>query len=141
MLYYSKVNQLYVYLYPLFPHSFFSHIGHYRVLSRVPCAILEVLISSVLYIVVCMCQPTPPVYIPLVCVCVCVCMKSLQSCLTLCNPMDCSPPSSSIQGILQARNTFPTQGLNSHHFPSPALVGGFFTTSTTWEAHIPLLPP
>ena len=29
--------------------------------------------------------------------------KSLQSCLTLCNPMDCSPPGSSVQGILQAR--------------------------------------
>ena len=26
-----------------------------------------------------------------------------QSCLTLCNPMDCSPPSSSVYGILQAR--------------------------------------
>ena len=26
-----------------------------------------------------------------------------QSCLTLCNPMDCSPPSSSVHGILQAR--------------------------------------
>ena len=26
-----------------------------------------------------------------------------QSCLTLCNPMDCSLPSSSVQGILQAR--------------------------------------
>ena len=26
-----------------------------------------------------------------------------QSCLTLCNPMDCSPPGSSILGILQAR--------------------------------------
>ena len=24
-----------------------------------------------------------------VCVCVCVCVKSLQSCLTLCDPMDC----------------------------------------------------
>ena len=36
---YSKVNQLYVYIYPLF-FRFFSHIGHYRVLSRVPCAIL-----------------------------------------------------------------------------------------------------
>ena len=31
------------------------------------------------------------------------CAKSLQSCLTLCNPMDCSPPGSSVQGILQAR--------------------------------------
>ena len=29
--------------------------------------------------------------------------KSLQSCLTLCDPMDCSPPGSSIHGILQAR--------------------------------------
>ena len=29
--------------------------------------------------------------------------KSLQSCLTLCNPMDGSPPGSSVPGILQAR--------------------------------------
>jgi len=29
--------------------------------------------------------------------------KSLQSCLTLCNPMDCSQPGSSVHGILQAR--------------------------------------
>ena len=46
-----------------------------------------------------------------------------QSCPTLCKPMDCSPTGSSVQEILQARNTgvssnsllqgiFPTQGLN-----------------------------
>ena len=29
--------------------------------------------------------------------------KSLQSCPTLCNPMDCSPPGSSIHGVFQAR--------------------------------------
>ena len=29
--------------------------------------------------------------------------KSLQSCLTLCNPTDGSPPGSSVPGILQAR--------------------------------------
>ena len=29
--------------------------------------------------------------------------KSLQSCPTLCNPMECSPPDSSVHGILQAR--------------------------------------
>ena len=28
----------------------------------------------------------------------------IQSCLTLCNRMDCSPPGSSVHGILQARN-------------------------------------
>ena len=33
----------------------------------------------------------------------CVCAKSLQSCLTLCNPMDCSLPGSPVHGILQAR--------------------------------------
>ena len=32
-----------------------------------------------------------------------VCAKSLQSYLTLCDPMDCSPPGSSVHGILQAR--------------------------------------
>ena len=29
--------------------------------------------------------------------------ESLQSCLSLCDPMDCSPPGSSVLGILQAR--------------------------------------
>ena len=57
--------------------------------------------------------------------CVCVCVKSLQSCLTLCNPMDCSPPGSSIHGDSPGKNTgvgchsllqgiFPTQGLNPY---------------------------
>ena len=32
-----------------------------------------------------------------------VCAESLQSCLTLCNPIDCSLPGSSVHGILQAR--------------------------------------
>ena len=30
-------------------------------------------------------------------------MKVAQLCLTLCDPMDCSPPDSSVHGILQAR--------------------------------------
>ena len=33
----------------------------------------------------------------------CVHAKLLQSCLTLCDPMDYSPPGSSVHGILQAR--------------------------------------
>ena len=32
-----------------------------------------------------------------------LCAKSLQSCLTLCDPMDYSPPGSSVHDILQAR--------------------------------------
>ena len=33
----------------------------------------------------------------------CMCAKLLQSCPTLCNPMDYSPPDSSVHGILQAK--------------------------------------
>ena len=32
-----------------------------------------------------------------------MCAELLQLCLTLCNPIDCSPPCSSVRGILQAR--------------------------------------
>ena len=50
-------------------------------------------------------------------------VKVAQLCLTLCNPMDCNPPGSSIHGILQARTwkwtacfllqgIFPTEGVN-----------------------------
>ena len=35
---------------------------------------------------------------------VCVC-EVAQSCPTLCDPVDCSPPGSSVHGILQAKNT------------------------------------
>ena len=42
----------------------------------------------------------PPFHLlqPLACV-----LKSLQSCPALCDPMDCSPPGSSVHRILQAR--------------------------------------
>ena len=35
---YSKVNELYIYIYPLLL-VFFPHIGHNKVLSKVSCAI------------------------------------------------------------------------------------------------------
>ena len=31
------------------------------------------------------------------------CTQSIQSCLILCDPMDCSPPDASVHGVLQAR--------------------------------------
>ena len=46
---YSKVNQLCIYIYPLFLR-FLPHIGFYRVLSKVPCSIQQVLISSLFYV-------------------------------------------------------------------------------------------
>ena len=33
----------------------------------------------------------------------CVCVLVTQSCPTLCDPMNCSPPGSFVHGILQAR--------------------------------------
>ena len=84
------------------------------------------------------------------CVCVCVCARAracacTQSCPTLCDPIDCSPPGSSVYGILQARTLdwvaisslqgiCPTQGLNPCLLRLPALAGEFFTTSNTWDA-------
>ena len=35
------------------------------------------------------------------CVCVCVCVS--HSVMSICAPMDCDPPASSVHGILQAR--------------------------------------
>ena len=57
----------------------------------------------------------------------------------------CSPPGSSVHRILQARilewvvmpssrGSSQPQGSNRQSFMSPALVSGFFTTSTTWKA-------
>ena len=42
------------------------------------------------------------VHIVCVCVCVCVCVVT-QSCLTFCDPVDCSPPGSSVHGAHQAK--------------------------------------
>ena len=72
--------------------------------------------------------------------------KSLQSCLILCDPMDSSPPNSSVHGILQARmlewvavpspGDLPNPEIEPTSLMAPALAGGFFTTSTTREALI-----
>ena len=59
------------------------------------------------------------------CIYACVRAKLLQSCLTLGDPMDCSPPGSSVHGIFQTRilewvtmpplqGIFLTQGPNLH---------------------------
>ena len=44
---------------------------------------------------------SPPPLKVRVCVRACVCVRA-QSCQTLCDPMDCSPPGSSVHGIFQA---------------------------------------
>ena len=69
----------------------------------------------------------------------CICAKSIQSCLTLCNSVECSPPGSSVCGISNAgagsrfllQGIFPTQGWNLH-----------LSRLLHWQASfLPLAPP
>ena len=70
--------------------------------------------------------------------------KSLQLCLTFCDPMDCSSQAPLSMGILQAgywselpcppSGALPDPGIEPASLTSPALTGRFFTTSATWEA-------
>ena len=72
----------------------------------------------------------------------CVHTKLLQLCLTLCDPIDCSPPGSSVHGILQARKLewllcpppgdLLDPGIERVFLTSPAVASEFFTTSTIW---------
>ena len=72
----------------------------------------------------------------------CVCVKSLQSCPTLCDPMDCSLTGSSVHGDSPGKNT----GVGCH-----ALLQGIFPTKGSnpsllcllhWQAcSLPLVPP
>ena len=85
-----------------------------------------------------------------VCVCVCTRTKLFQSCLTLCDPMGCSQPGSSVHGTLQARIlewvAMPSSRGSSQPrdqaciLMSPALAGRFLTINTTWEAPAQPLP-
>ena len=73
----------------------------------------------------------------------CVCAKSLQSCPTLCNPLECSLPGSFVHGdspgkpmewlLCPPAGDLSTPGIEPLSLTS-ALAGGFFTTRATWKA-------
>ena len=74
-----------------------------------------------------------------------MCAKALQLCLTLCDPMGRSSPGSSVHEDSPGKNAgsvllcpppgdLPRPGIKPKFLTSPALAGGFFTTSFTWEA-------
>ena len=73
------------------------------------------------------------------CLCVCVHTKVLLLCLTLCDPMYCSPPGSSVHGILQARIlewvAIPSSRGSFASTASPALQADSLPLSH-WGAHI-----
>ena len=74
-----------------------------------------------------------------------MCAKSLPLCLTLCNPMDCSPPrllcprDSHRQEYCSGLSCPPpgdllNPGIKPTSLMSPELAGMFFTTGASWEA-------
>ena len=64
----------------------------------------------------------------------------VKAMVSLCDPVDCSPPGSSVHRILQARilewvamsfsRDLPDPGIE---LKSPALAGGFFTAKAPWQ--------
>ena len=77
-----------------------------------------------------------------------VCLVT-ESCLTLCNPMDCGPPGSSVYGIFQARIlervAMPSSRGSSQHRDQAhiscvsCITGGFFTYRAIGEAPVTTL--
>ena len=77
-------------------------------------------------------------------VCRCAPAKSLQSCLTLCTPRDCSRQAPLSMGfsrqaywsklLCPSPRDLPDPGIEPASLMSPALAGRFFATSATWEA-------
>ena len=76
--------------------------------------------------------------------CMHVCAESLQSCPILWDPMDYSPPGSSLSMGFSRQEYWsglpyppcqdlPDPGIEPTFLMSPKLAGGFFTTSATWE--------
>ena len=104
---------------------FFSCIGHYRGLRRVPCLYNRFLLV---------------IYLIYMRACVLICF----SCVRLCDTMNCSPPGSSVHGILQARilewAAMPSSRGSSRprgrtHISYVSCIGKWdLYTSTTWEA-------
>ena len=71
-----------------------------------------------------------------------VCVLVTQSCPTLCNPKNCSPPGSSVHGILQARMlewvAIPFSRGSSRPMDQTqvsCITGRFFTIGAIGEAH------
>ena len=69
-----------------------------------------------------------------------------ELCQTLCGPIDCSPPGSTVHRIIQARILDWVAMPSSRGSSQPrdqtcasrisCIIGGFFTHQTTWEAHL-----
>ena len=71
-----------------------------------------------------------------------MCVQLLQSCLTLCHPMDCSLPGSSVHGILQARILEWVAMPSSGDLPNPEIKPMTSPASSAMQANsLPLSHP
>ena len=83
-------------------------------------------VYMLVYLCICLCMYLCAHFLVYVCICVCVCVCLVaQSCLTLCDPMDCSPPGSSVLGDSPGKNI----GVGFHallqgNLPSPGIEPG-----------------
>ena len=78
------------------------------------------------------------------------CAQLIQSCLTICNPMDCSRPGSSVQGILQTKIlewvAMPSSRGSSQpemepeSLKSPALAGGSLPAVPPRKPYLSIYP-
>ena len=68
----------------------------------------------------------------------CVCVSVAQSCPTLCDPMGCSPPGSSVHGILQARILEWVAIPFSRDLPDPGIKP---VSPSLWADSLPNEPP
>ena len=109
---------------------------------------LDPVLTPVTDLNLCLCQQLVPASVQLLlpasylCGSICMVCSVAQSCPTLCDPKDCSPPLS--MGFSRQEywsglpcpppGDLPNPGIKPESLISPALAAGFFTTSTTWEA-------
>ena len=67
----------------------------------------------------------------------CMSAQLLQSCLTLCDPMDCSSPGSSVHGSLQARILEWVAMPSSKELSNPRIKPGFPGSSASQVDYLP----
>ena len=75
--------------------------------------------------------------------------KLLQSCLTLCDPIDFSLPGFSVHGFSRKQSwnalpfplpgDLPNTGIEPESLTSPALAGRFFIATAAWEVPITVI--
>ena len=142
---YSSVNQLYVYIHFL-PFGSPFRLGH-RASRRVPCAMQQVLISIYFIPSVNSVYTSVPIYqflspsFPTPSLKVKVLVSKLSA--TVCDPMDCSPPGSSVHEILQARvlgwiAILFSRGFSRGQTQVSCISGRFFTIWATRDALVPI---